>query len=151
MRPIDGDALIEILTTAIRNVQGVTKFIGAENDPEIKMAIKCYTDILDGVKEQPTIELEPRWIPCSDRLPERKSGEYLCTSKWLEEDAEEVKVLEWDRVSKTANDCKKHPEMIAGRTFDGWGFGEDWYGKIDNVEKVSAWMPMPEPYKEDDE
>lgn len=87
-----------------------------------------------------------RWIPCSERLPERKCGEYLCTSKWLEEDAEEVKVLAWGRVSKTANDCKKRPEMIAGRTFDGWGFGEDWYGKIDNVEKVSAWMPLPKPY-----
>ena len=66
MRAIDADALVEILTTAIRNMQGVAKFIGAEDDPEIKMEIKAYTDILEGVKEQPTIEPERktgRWIP----------------------------------------------------------------------------------------
>lgn len=58
MRAIDADALEELLTTAIRNMQGVAKFIGAEDDPEIKMEIKAYTDILEGVKEQPTIEPE---------------------------------------------------------------------------------------------
>lgn len=64
MRAIDADALVEILTTAIRNMQGVAKFIGAEDDPEIKMEIKAYTDILEGVKEQPTIEERKRgkWI-----------------------------------------------------------------------------------------
>ena len=56
MRLIDADTLVEILTTAIMNMQGVAKFIGAEDDPEIKMEIKAYTDILEGVKEQPTIE-----------------------------------------------------------------------------------------------
>lgn len=59
MRAIDGDAIVEILTTAIRNMQGVAKFIGAEDDPEIKMEIKAYTDILNGVKDMPTIEPEP--------------------------------------------------------------------------------------------
>ena len=58
MRAIDADALVEILTTAIRNMQGIAKFIGAEDDPEIKMEIKAYTDILEGVKEQPTIKPE---------------------------------------------------------------------------------------------
>ena len=58
MRAIDADALIEILTTAIRTVEGMAKFLGAEDDPEIKMEIKAYTDILEGVKEQPTIEAE---------------------------------------------------------------------------------------------
>ena len=65
MRLIDADALEEILTTAIRTMQGIAKFIGAEDDPEIKMEIKAYTDILNGVKEQPTIE------------PERKRGKWL--------------------------------------------------------------------------
>ena len=56
MRLIDADVLIEILTTAIRNMKGMAKFLNAEDDPEIKMEIKAYTDILNGVKEQPTIE-----------------------------------------------------------------------------------------------
>ena len=69
MRLINADVLIEILTTAIRNMKGVAKFLNAEDDPEIKMEIKAYTDILNGVKEQPTIEPDLKWIPCSERLP----------------------------------------------------------------------------------
>lgn len=72
-RLIDADALMEILTTAIRNMKGMAKFIGAEDDPEIQMAIKAYTDIADGVKNMPTIEPERKtgkWIPCSEGYPE---------------------------------------------------------------------------------
>ena len=65
MRAIDGDKLTEILTTAIKNMEGMAKFIGCEDDPEIKMEIKAYRDILNGVKEQPTIE------------PERKKGKWI--------------------------------------------------------------------------
>ena len=54
-RLIDAESLEEILTTAIRNMKGVAKFLGVEDDPEIKMEIKAYTDILNGVKEQLTI------------------------------------------------------------------------------------------------
>ena len=64
MRAIDADALTEILTTAIRNMEGMAKFIGCEDDPEIKMEIQAYRDILNGVKEQPTIE--PEIIRCKD-------------------------------------------------------------------------------------
>ena len=32
-----------------------------------------YEDVLDA---QPTIDAEPHWIPCSERLPE--DGRYLC-------------------------------------------------------------------------
>ena len=58
MRLIDADVLEEILTTAIRNMRGMAKFIGAEDDPEIKMEIKAYTDILEGVKELPTVDTD---------------------------------------------------------------------------------------------
>jgi len=54
-RLIDAEPLEEILTTAIRNMKGVAKFLSIEDDPEIKMEIKAYTDILNGVKEQLTI------------------------------------------------------------------------------------------------
>lgn len=136
MRPIDGDALIEILTTAIRNVQGVTKFIGAENDPEIKMAIKCYTDILDDVKEQPTIELEPHWIPCSERLPEGSSAwrtEYLAT----------VYCAQWKKKTKTM--CVDWGNATArGKTISRW----TWNNRLFPKElEVIAWMPLPKPYE----
>ena len=64
MRAIDADELMELLTTAIRNMEGVAKFIGAEDDPEIRMEIKAYTEIANGVKDMPTIE------------PERKTGKW---------------------------------------------------------------------------
>lgn len=64
-RLIDGDELMEMLTTAIRNMKGVARFLDAENDPEIQMEIKAYTDIANGVKDMPTIE------------PERKTGKWL--------------------------------------------------------------------------
>ena len=35
-----------------------------------------YEDVLDA---QPTIDAEPHWIPCSERLPE-KDGYYLTTT-----------------------------------------------------------------------
>lgn len=66
MRCIDADELMELLTTAIRNMKGMAKFIGCEDDPEIKMEIKAYTDIANGVKDMPTIEPERktgRWMP----------------------------------------------------------------------------------------
>ena len=55
-RLIDADVLMEILTTAIRNMKGMAKFLDAENDPEIQMEIKAYTDIANGVKDMPTID-----------------------------------------------------------------------------------------------
>lgn len=52
---IDRDELIEILTTAIRTMKRIAGFIGAEDDPEIKMEIKAYTDVYDGVRKLLTV------------------------------------------------------------------------------------------------
>lgn len=56
-----------------------------------------------------------QWIPCSERLPEKK-GFYLVTTE--------------ERKKATM------------------GFYEDIWFK---AEKVIAWMPMPEPYREEDQ
>ena len=66
---IDADELMELLTTAIRNMKGIAKLIGAEDDPEIKMKIKAYTDIANEVKDMPTIEPELVWHECFDEDP----------------------------------------------------------------------------------
>ena len=66
---IDADELMELLTTAIRNMKGIAKLIGAEDDPEIKMKIKAYTDIANWVKDAPTIEPELTWHECFDDDP----------------------------------------------------------------------------------
>ena len=77
MRLIDADALMEILTTAIRNMKGMAKFLGAEDDPEIQMEIKAYTDIANGVNDMPTIEPERepgKWIYDGDGYKCNKCG-----------------------------------------------------------------------------
>lgn len=63
-----------------------------------------------------------KWIPCSERLPE-KAGEYLVTGAWWEEPAK-IWICE----------CV----VIAG--ISGWA---------NNARNpiVAAWMPLPEPYK----
>ena len=95
MRPIDADALTEILTTAIRNMEGIAKFIGCEDDPEFKMEIRAYRDILNGVKEQPTIE--PK---------QREKG------KWIEEDDG------WDGVFWRCSECNEPFYLVDGTPVD---------------------------------
>lgn len=55
MRLIDADALEKILTDAITIQEGMAKALGIENDEGVQMEMKAYRDILNGVKEQPTI------------------------------------------------------------------------------------------------
>ena len=63
MRTIDADALVAQWEADAEQVEDVIA----------KMFI--YGAIHD-VKHAPTIETEPQWIPCSERLP--KDGRYLC-------------------------------------------------------------------------
>ena len=123
-RLIDADALMELLTTAIRNMRGVAKFIGCEDDPEIKMEIKAYTDIANGVKDMPTIEPEPKWIPCKECMPE--VGDYvICSQK--NGDVGEGKLL---------------PDGNWLILYESAEYGTRW---------VTAWMPLPSAYREEGE
>ena len=82
--------------------------------------IKFDDDMLhEMVKEAvKNIEIEPKWIPVSERLPE-EDGRYLCTYE--------------DDIYENCVD------------FGSYENGE-WY-----VDKVIAWMPLPEPYKAESE
>jgi hypothetical protein len=63
-----------------------------------------------------------RWIPCSERLPE-KDGRYITTNMY-EGEKEEV--------------------------FDLWYEDGNWFidaGEDETIRTVIAWMPLPEPYK----
>lgn len=100
------------------------------NDADLDKLNEILKDI--NVKECPWFEVqdkhgvkakyyrEPRWIPCSERLPE-EDGKYLCC---------------WQGMSvKTGMFLNGHFRL---------------YGEIkDNL--VIAWMPLPSPYREEDE
>lgn len=134
-RLIDADVLIELLTTAIRNMKGMAKFLNAEDDPEIKMEIKAYTDILNGVKEQPTIEPDPKWIPCSEKLPKR-GKDVLVTRHYLGEEDNNKSCYYTEVAARYGDD--DNPDWISY---------SDEYKIHPKNHIVIAWQELPEPYK----
>lgn len=94
---------------------------------ESRMIFDKAKEIAAEVSKQPTIEAEPvrhgRWIPCSERLPE-KTGYYLvCDS-----------TAKFDNI-RGRQDVSK---FVIGR------HGGHWYGAI-RREYITHWMPLPEP------
>ena len=122
MRLIDTDRLKEEIVEA---GQGSTRYRIGEfwelNRNEIWKVID----------EQPTVEAEPRWIPCSERLPE-SDNEVLITVWDAEDDYVEVykgfyQGHEW--WTQWCHGCSKIKDEPCG----------------ENI--VIAWMPLPEPYR----
>lgn len=86
---------------------------------------------------------DSKWIPATERLPE-KAGRYLVTARWNENMDYLVDALDYG--FKVNEDWEGTGYIFP----NGGAFGEDWNGEIDNLEKdIIAWMPLPEPYKED--
>lgn len=82
-------------------------------------------DIFDSVTS--SIEQEPRWIPVTERLPNRE--EYIANNgRFIVSDGERSYSEYFDIYDK---ECFGEPTM--------YGF------RVDRV--VAAWMPLPEPYK----
>ena len=94
-------------------------FVRASNSSDFAQT-PTWNDAVSLVGSMPSAQQEPRWIPCSERLPE-KSGRYLVTNTRL--GAFEVT---WNIFYNGK-----------GEAPEGWLY-ED--GTI-------AWMPLPEPYK----
>ncbi len=78
----------------------------------------CIIGVID---EEPTIEPEPHWIPCSERLPEDEKR-VLCTVQ----SGEHFNIVTCIYIQRTR---RWLPEA---------------HGNHDNV---LAWMPLPEPYR----
>lgn len=68
------------------------------------------------------------WIPCSERLPEKYIGDWLCTTS-----DGSVMVLPYDTPGDGTKEC----------VFYQWDDDGYFYQTFD----VVAWMPLPEPYK----
>lgn len=85
----------------------------------------------EGLDELPTVNPEPKWIPCSERLPEKAEERYwVCTN--------------------TGYQCQ------CRWTDDVYGLGSngEWAWKIFDIPQYShvvAWMPLPKPYREEGE
>ena len=80
MRLIDADVLEKQLEEAI-SLQGIMA-LALGTDDEIESEIKAYKDILNGVKEQPTIPYDMKWNPeCEDCRPENIHECQLCRQR----------------------------------------------------------------------
>ena len=79
--------------------------------------------------ELPSAQPEPQWILCSERLPKREKEKYwVCTDTGYQ------------------CECRWTNDVY------GLGTNDDWSWKIFDIpqySKVVAWMPLPEPYRED--
>lgn len=104
----------------------INECIDVQNDNwEFERAIGL-TVALECISDAPTIEPEQRWIPCSERLP--SEGEYvLVTEKW------HGYVRMW-RLQYIDNEP----------TWEVNGYNID-------IDEAVAWMPLPEPYREEDD
>lgn len=82
--------------------------------------IECRA-MKERIKSIPAVEPKQEWIPCSERLP-NEDGTYLVTDEW---------------VGKTGT---KYIEI------EGIDFEHGRWNCLD-YEKVTAWMPLPKPWK----
>ena len=81
-----------------------------------------------------------RWIPCSERLPE-KDDRYLVTVLLYFDEYPYVSV------SSFAHDLESVDKYgFEGRKRAGWYNYDDEYGYLER-DGVVAWMPLPEPYE----
>ena len=91
----------------------------------------------DAIMNAPTIKAEPKWIPCSERLPDR-FGKMLVTfipaagTLWTQ-----VIIANYSDLMGIAKPC--------------FWIGNVGKNDFENINsQVVAWMPLPEPYKMDE-
>lgn len=83
----------------------------------------CF--VLDTVEFLPSAQSEQRWIPCSERLPEYRTEVLTRSSGGFIE----IQSLEESY----------------------YGYWENQHGDWSDFDEVVAWMPLPEPYREESE
>ena len=92
-------------------------------------------DFVRFLKEEPSAQQEPQWIPCNERMPEEKDAGIL-KKLGIEKRSEDV---------LATVEVKGERMTITTCTYDG-----KWYWNMKYTFpdfKVVAWQPIPEPYK----
>lgn len=121
MRLIDARAFENKMWQAIATIEFAMKKLDAKDDVELNAYLQIYKAILEGIKNEPTIYPEPKWIPCSKRLPEKDKTVLVQT------------------VTGTITDGERWDDS-------GWWFyGQGEYNATDDW--IVAWKPLPEPYQ----
>lgn len=126
---VGGEANAQNVVNYINRVVGKIKDLPSAQPEKTLLTVKCEFDdeelrrAIEDVKnaelELITEQRDQRWIPVSERLPE-KNGRYLVTN------------TRWGAYEVDWNVFYKEPK-------EGWIWEKG----------VTAWMPLPEPYKEE--
>ena len=99
-----------------------------------------YEIAIELIKRQPTIDAEPHWIPCSERLP-KDSGDYLVrpSDSVLEDysDFSEIMIMPYDA------DCEAFGWWVERYHPISLGYLDSDFNEFE----VIAWMPLPKPYE----
>lgn len=97
-----------------------------DDNKYIKQELNKVYDKLNALPEQP----EPQWILTSEKMPEKYIGQWLCCTSYGD-----IMVLPYDTPGDGTKEC----------VFYKWDDDGYFYQTFD----VVAWMPLPEPYKEE--
>ena len=129
MRPIDADALKQMIDFRMWDVDDDYPHDEASNRISEDHAVKKIID------EMPTIDAEPHWILCSERLPE--------------ENCETGKGVQYSDFVLMSVEHKEDEETIVdyGHTVDGKWYSDYTDCFVPQEWKVTAWMPLPKPYR----
>lgn len=93
---------------------------------------------IERVKEIPSAN---QWIPCSERLPE-DTGDYLVWALFVCEEYPTYSIVHYDA------DCEAFGEWNDFYDTHTLGFLDS---EFEEIEGVIAWMPLPEPYRGDND
>ena len=93
---------------------------------------KNVAKVWDQIKDLPSAQPEPKWIPVSERLPETE--EFVLASL----------------TGKYRNTTFEHASEIADYADGGWCVYAYPHMSAEKCEElIEAWMPLPEPYREE--
>lgn len=138
--PNDRDKLIALFDNRIKALTTVEP--QEHTDEKFDELMKQYKHLRKYASDLETkLSVEQtEWISVKDRLPE-ETGEYLVYT-----DSDEVFVEPYDEWQA---DFGYWYEEFSEET--GGKIGEEWRSADDNCMKVVAWMPLPSPYKGDED
>ena len=133
MRLIDADALSKDLA------KGFTGSCGGEATLEQIVNDDTLADAIKTVEEQQTVDAEPKWIPCSERMPEEHK--WIGTKRFGTTISDEVYVtfenLDGERF--TEHLCFQNGKLSSS---DQRKIAVFYTGSV-----PIAWMPLPKPYE----
>lgn len=138
MRLIDADVVIGKAECLFKDLNSTEDFMGIGYNHGVGDSIAI-------IKNAPTIEAEPvkhgRWIPVSERLPEEDT-EVLISYRYKEGEGD---------TSHVDIDITTYGQMYFGG--NKVGNNKHWRAPFEYFHsnyEVIAWMPLPEPYKRED-